>query len=145
MTRGDLRLLFRGDIVGSRGLALVRRAVPLLRALEGIDLVIVNAENTAGGAGITPGQYRHLRAAGVDAVTLGDHVYKKFDIAGVLADPAEPIIRPVNFPAIAPGKDHAIITAAGGTRVAVVSLLGRTYMKAVDCPFTAASGRGVAG
>jgi metallophosphoesterase (TIGR00282 family) len=132
-----MRLLFLGDIVGAPGLALVRRAVPLLRVREQLDLVIANAENAAGGAGITPGQYRHLRAAGVDAVTLGDHVYKKFDIAGVLADPAEPIVRPANFPAIAPGKDHAIITTAQGTRVAVISLLGRTYMKAVDCPFTA--------
>jgi 2',3'-cyclic-nucleotide 2'-phosphodiesterase len=133
-----MRLLFLGDIVGSPGLALVRRAVPFLRTQEGLDLVIANAENAAAGAGITPGQYRHLRAAGVDAVTLGDHVYKKFDIAGVLADPAEPIIRPANFPAIAPGKDHVIITTSEGTRVAIVSLLGRTYMKAVDCPFAAA-------
>ena len=62
---------------------------------------IANAENAAGGSGITPGQYRHLRAAGVDAVTLGDHVYKKFDIADVLADPAEPAVRPANFPAAA--------------------------------------------
>ena len=133
-----MRLLFLGDIVGAPGLALVRRAVPILRAAEKLDLVIANAENVAGGAGITPGQYRHLRAAGVDAVTLGDHVYKKFDIADVLADPAEPAVKPANFPQSAPGKDHAVVTAADGTRVAALSLLGRTYMKAVDCPFAAA-------
>jgi metallophosphoesterase (TIGR00282 family) len=132
-----MRLLFLGDIVGSPGLALVRRAVPLLRSREHLDLVVANAENVAGGAGLTPGQYRQLRAAGVDAVTLGDHVYRKFDIADVLADPAEPAVKPANFPVIAPGKDHAVVNAADGTRVAVVSLLGRTYMKAVDCPFTA--------
>jgi hypothetical protein len=132
-----MRLLFLGDIVGSQGLALVRRAVPMLRAAERLDLVIANAENAAGGAGITPGQYRQLRASGIDAVTLGDHVYKKFDIADILANPTEPAVKPANFPPIAPGKDHAIVTAADGTRVAVVSLLGRTYMKAVDCPFTA--------
>ena len=132
-----MRLLFLGDIVGSPGLALVRRAVPILRAAERLDLVVVNAENAAGGAGITPAQYRQLRVAGVDAITLGDHIYKKFDISDVLADPAEPAVKPANFPSIAPGKDHAVVTAADGTRVAVVSLLGRTYMKAVDCPFTA--------
>jgi metallophosphoesterase (TIGR00282 family) len=132
-----MRLLFLGDIVGSPGLALIRRAVPMLRATERIDLLIANAENAAGGAGLTPRQYRQLRAAGVDAVTLGDHVYKKCDIADVLASPGEPIVRPANFPAIAPGKDHAIVAAADGTRIAVVSLLGRTYMKPVDCPFTA--------
>jgi metallophosphoesterase (TIGR00282 family) len=132
-----MRLLFLGDIVGSPGLALVRRAVPRLRTRETLDLVIANAENTAGGAGLTPGQYRQLRAAGVDAVTLGDHVYRKFDIADVLANPAEPIVKPANFPAVAPGKDHIVVGAANGTRVAVISLLGRTYMKAVDCPFSA--------
>jgi 2',3'-cyclic-nucleotide 2'-phosphodiesterase len=132
-----MRLLFLGDIVGSPGLAQVRRAVPILRAAERLDLVIANAENAAGGAGVTPSQYRQLRAAGVDAVTLGDHVYKKFDIADVLADPAEPAIKPANFPPRAPGKDYTIVTASDGTRVAVVSILGRTYMKAVDCPFAA--------
>ena len=132
-----MRLLFLGDIVGLPGLALVRRAVPILREREQADLVIANAENAAGGAGITPSQYRQLRAAGVDAVTLGDHVYKKYDIADMLADPAEPIVKPANFPAMAPGKDHTIITAVDGTRVAVLSLLGRTYMKPVDCPFSA--------
>jgi metallophosphoesterase (TIGR00282 family) len=132
-----MRLLFFGDIVGSPGLALVRRAAPLLRARERLDVIIANAENVAGGAGITPGQYRHLRAAGIDAVTLGDHVYKKFDIADLLAEPTEPIVKPANFPAIAPGKDHALITAANGTRIAVITLLGRTYMRPVDCPFTA--------
>ncbi len=132
-----MRLLFLGDIVGSPSLALVRRAIPALRAAERLDLVIANAENAAGGTGITPSQYRQLRAAGVDAITLGDHVYKKFDIADVLANPAEPAVKPANFPATAPGKDHAIVTAGDGTRVAIVSLLGRTYMKAVDCPFAA--------
>lgn len=132
-----MRILYLGDIVGSPGLALVRRAVPLLRASHRLELVLVNAENAAGGSGLTPSQYRHLRAAGVDAVTLGDHVYRKFDIAEVLANPAEPAVKPANFPPAAPGKDHTIVTAADGTRVAVVSLLGRTYMKAVDCPFAA--------
>jgi metallophosphoesterase (TIGR00282 family) len=132
-----MRILFLGDIVGAPGLALVRRAAPLLRAAESLDLIIANAENVAGGAGVTPGQYRHLRAAGVDAVTLGDHIYKKFDIADVLGDAAEPVVRPANYPASAPGKDHAIVTDADGTRVAIVALLGRTFMRPVDCPFTA--------
>lgn len=133
-----MRLLFLGDIVGSPGLALVRRALPLLRSSQNLDLVIANAENTANGAGITPGQYRQLRAAGIDAVTLGDHIYKKLDIAEVLADPKEPIVKPANFPAAALGKDHCIISASNKCQAAVISLLGRTYMKPVDCPFAAA-------
>jgi 2',3'-cyclic-nucleotide 2'-phosphodiesterase len=132
-----MRFLFLGDIVGSPGLALVKRAVPLLRSKEQLDLVIANAENIANGAGITPGQYRQLRASGIDAVTLGDHIFKKFDIADILAAPNEPIVKPVNYPAVAPGRDHCIVVASDGSRVAVISVLGRTYMKPVDCPFTA--------
>jgi metallophosphoesterase (TIGR00282 family) len=134
-----MRLLFIGDIVGTPGVGIVKRAVPPLRAAERLDLVVANAENAApGGSGLTPALYRLLRAAGVDAVTLGDHAYRKLDIEGVLASPDEPIVKPANFPASAPGKDHCVVTAADGTRVAVVSLLGRTYMKPVDCPFAAA-------
>ena len=133
-----MRLLFLGDIVGSPGLSLVRRAVPRLRATEQFDLVIVNAENVANGAGLTPSQYRQLRTSGIDAVTLGDHIYRKFDIEEILSVSREPIVKPANFPAQAPGRDHCIVTAADGTRVAVISLQGRTYMKAVDCPFAAA-------
>ena len=133
-----MRILFIGDIVGPPGVGIVRRAVPALRVAERLDLVVANAENAAGGSGLTPTQYRQLRAAGVDAVTLGDHVYKKFDIEATLRDPAEPAVKPANFPPSAPGKDHAVVTAADGTRVAVVSLLGRTFMRPVDCPFAAA-------
>ena len=133
-----MRLLFIGDVVGTPGMQLVRRAVPLLRRAERLDLVVANAENAAGGSGLTPGQYRQLRAAGVDAVTLGDHVYKKFDIETVLRNPAEPAVRSANLPASAPGKDHVIVAAPDGTWVAVLSLLGRTFMKPVDCPFAAA-------
>src|SRR5213080_1503004 len=104
-----MRLLFIGDIVGTPGMGIVRRAVPLLRVAERLDLVVANAENAANGSGLTPGQYRQLRAAGVDAVTLGDHVFKKFDIEKVLTNPDEPIVKPANLPPTAPGKDHCIV------------------------------------
>lgn len=131
-----MRLLFLGDIVGEPGVSAVRRLLPGLRAAEGLDLVIANAENATNGSGLGPRDYKLLRSAGVDAVTLGDHVYRKFDIAKALADPAEPVAKPANFPAAAPGKDHVTLTAGGGG-VAVVSVLGRTFMRPVDCPFAA--------
>ncbi len=133
-----MRILFLGDIVGHPGVSLVRRAVPLLRVRERLDCVVANAENAAGGSGLTPNLYRQLRAAGVDAVTLGDHVYKKFDIADVMATPGEPVCKPANYPPSAPGRDYALTTTADGTPVAVVSLMGRTFMRPVDCPFAAA-------
>src|ERR1051326_521495 len=80
-----MRILFIGDIVGSPGVAIVQRAVPLLVARESIDIVIANAENAVGGSGLTAGVYRKLREAGVDLITLGDHIYKRVEIVSTLA------------------------------------------------------------
>jgi hypothetical protein len=133
-----MRILFIGDIVGKPGVALVRRAVPALVAGGGIDLVIANAENAApAGSGLTPSTYRQLREAGVDLVTLGDHIYKKQEIISTLTTD-DRVCKPANFPAAAPGRDFAFAPARDGTEVAVLCLLGRTFMRAVDCPFQAA-------
>jgi metallophosphoesterase (TIGR00282 family) len=132
-----MRLLFLGDIVGHPGVAFVRRALPALAAAERIDLVIANAENASGGSGMTPGAYRELRRAGVDLVTMGDHVYKRQEIIS-LFEKEDRVCRPANFPAAAPGRDWVLATARDGTPVAACCLLGRTYMRAVDCPFQAA-------
>jgi metallophosphoesterase (TIGR00282 family) len=132
-----MRALFIGDIVGQPGLAFVKRAVPALIAAEKIDLVIANAENISGGLGLVPAAYRQVREAGVDLVTLGDHIYKKRDIIAVL-EKDDRICKPANFPAEAPGRSWIMATARDGTRVAVLSLIGRTFMRPVDCPFRAA-------
>jgi metallophosphoesterase (TIGR00282 family) len=132
-----MRLLFVGDIVGTPGVTFLRQALPLLVAREGIDVVIANAENAANGSGLTPGQYRRLREAGVDLVTLGDHIYKKADIIPTL-EKEERLCKPANFPPDAPGRDFALAPARDGTPVAVFSVLGRTFMRPVDCPFRAA-------
>ena len=132
-----MRILFIGDIVGTPGVNLVKKAVRLLRDKEGLDLVVANAENASGGSGLFPNTYKHLREAGIDAVTMGDHLYKKADIISVL-ETDEPICKPANYPEAAPGKDLLIVPAKDGTLVAVISLLGRVFMKPVDCPFLAA-------
>src|SRR5438552_1837803 len=112
-----MRILFIGDIVGKPGLRFVQQAVPILIAREKLDLVVANAENTADGSGLTPKEYRQLRQAGVDLVTLGDHVYKKKDIIPTL-EQDEHVCRPANFPPGAPGREFAIGTARDGTPVA---------------------------
>ncbi len=132
-----MRILFIGDIVGTPGVNVVRRAVPLLREREQLDLVIANAENAVAGSGLTPGVYQKLRAAGVDAVTLGDHIYKKQEIIGALQKD-DRLCKPANFPPEAPGREFVLAAARDGTPVAVFSLLGRTFMRPVDCPFHAA-------
>ena len=98
-----MRLLFLGDIVGTPGVQLVRRAVPLLRARESLDLVVANAENASGGSGLYPSTLRQLKSAGVDAFTMGDHLYRKMDILPAL-EGEEPIVKPANFPTGSPGR-----------------------------------------
>lgn len=132
-----MRLLMIGDIVGQPGRRIVARALPGLIRERQLDLVVANAENAAGGAGLTPAQYRDLCAAGVDGITLGDHIYRRKEIAGTLAT-TENVVKPANFPASAPGRELMILTARDGQRVAVLSLLGRVFMRPVDCPFEAA-------
>jgi len=131
-----MRILFIGDIVGTPGVQFVRRAVPLMRTREGLDFVVANAENASGGSGMYPSTLRQLKAAGIDAFTMGDHIYKKADLISAF-EAGEPVLKPANLPAAAPGRDHVIVHSKGGTAVAVVCLLGRTYMRPVDCPFQA--------
>lgn len=132
-----MRILLIGDIVGKPGRRIISDAVPRLRMTEQLDLVVANAENAADGSGVTPAIYQRLIADGVDCVTLGDHIYRRNEINDVLAT-ASNIVKPANFPADAPGANWAVVTAANGVRVGVFSLLGRVFMRPVDCPFRAA-------
>src|SRR5262245_45749557 len=132
-----MRILFLGDIVGSPGVAFLKLALPRLVAHEAVELVIANAENAAGGSGLTAPLYRRIREAGVDLLTLGDHIYKKAEIIPTLQK-EERVCRPANFPPDAPGREFALASARDGTPVATFCLLGRTFMRPVDCPFRAA-------
>jgi metallophosphoesterase (TIGR00282 family) len=132
-----MRILFLGDIVGPPGVTFLKKALPPLIDRENIDLVLANAENASGGSGMTPGAYRQIREAGVDLVTLGDHIYKKQDIIPTL-EKDDRLCKPANFPAEAPGREYALAAGRDGTVVAAFCLLGRTFMRPVDCPFRAA-------
>lgn len=132
-----MRILFIGDIVGKGGLDLVTETMPGLRREQSLDLVIANGENSDGGSGITPSIYRRLLQSGVDAVTLGDHIYRKKEIIDVL-DASDRVVKPANYPPTAPGREWVVVRGANGVSAAVFSLMGRVYMKPVDCPFTAA-------
>jgi metallophosphoesterase (TIGR00282 family) len=132
-----VRILLIGDIVGKPGQRIVTQTLPALRQREGIDLVVANAENALDGSGLSPSIYRKLLAAGVDCITLGDHIYRRNEICSVLASESN-IVKPANYPPRAPGKTWVVVSAASGEQVAVFSLLGRVFMKPVDCPFQAA-------
>jgi metallophosphoesterase (TIGR00282 family) len=132
-----MRLLFLGDIVGQPGVDMVKKALVPLRQVERIDCVVANAENASGGSGMTPRVYRQLRQAGIDLITMGDHVYKKLDLLKVLEEETC-ICRPANYPKEAPGRSVMTTVLADGTVIAAFCLLGRTFMRPVDCPFQAA-------
>lgn len=131
-----MRILFIGDIVGNPGMNMVRRAVPYLRRHHRVDVVIADAENAAGGSGLTEKQFRRLRSSGVDLVTLGDHAFRKNEIYHTLRQEAS-ICRPANYPIDSPGRGHALFESPSGVVVGVFTVLGRNYMRPVDCPFQA--------
>lgn len=131
-----MRLLFLGDVVGEPGRKIIKRHLAAVRAHWAIDCVIANAENASGGSGLDPRCYRQLESAGIDACTMGDHVYRKKEIVQ-LFEAGRPICRPANFPARSPGPDHLVVHLPSGLRMVVVNVMGRTFMRPVDCPFDA--------
>jgi len=132
-----LKLLFIGDIVGKPGREVVETKLAGLRRERGIDFVVANAENAAAGAGITGTIARSLLSSGVDAITLGDHVWDQRGWENEIGE-MDHVCRPANLPASNPGWDHVVIEARG-FKVAVFTVLGRQYMnlKAED-PFACA-------
>lgn len=132
-----MRLLIIGDIVGRPGKHACSQIVPRLVRDREIDCVIANAENVSAGTGMTPAVFNKLRHYGIDACTMGDHIYKRREILPLL-ESSDRIVRPANFPPEATGRELMLVPARNGERVAVISVLGRTFMNVrSDCPFHA--------
>src|SRR5271165_1267884 len=132
----SLKVLFIGDVVGAPGRKIVGQLLPRIIPRWGLTLVVCNAENAAGGSGLTVKCYEELVEAGVDVMTMGDHVYRKDEIFQVF-DRTDDVIRAANYPLESPGPELSVVEARDGTPVAVFTVLGRTFMKPVDCPFRA--------
>ena len=126
-----MKILCIGDVVGRPGREALHRFLPSLVRDRGIDLVVANGENSAGGAGITPETARDMHKAGVDVITNGNHIWKFREIVPYL-DADERILRPLNFPDGTPGRGVLLHKS-----VAVVNLIGRVFMEPVENPFTA--------
>ena len=126
-----MQILAIGDIMGRPGRQAVNKLLPGLRRQYEIDLVIANAENVAGGLGVTLSTANELIHAGVDVMTSGNHIWAQSEIIPYL-DGDMPILRPLNYPPGVPGRGSLQI---GG--VTVVSLIGRTFMDSYDSPFRA--------
>ena len=132
-----IRILFLGDIVGEPGRIAVTRSVPTFLQERGVDFVIVNGENAASGRGITGRMAIDLLRSGVAVITTGDHIWDQRETASYIS--TEPrLLRPINYPDGAPGQGSVVLETAKG-RVAVLNVLGRTFMQPIlDNPFPAA-------
>src|SRR3954467_5634524 len=123
----SIRILCLRDIVGRPGRQVAHQKLPTLVRDRKVDLVIANAENIAGGSGITQNLFHKVRSYGVDVVTLGDHVFKKPDIIPTLQS-SERILRPANLSAAAAGRTHTVVATNGNVSVGVFAVLGRIFM-----------------
>jgi metallophosphoesterase (TIGR00282 family) len=132
----ELKVLFFGDIVGEPGRDVLRKHLPALLEKESPDFLIANAENAAGGSGVTESVANELFALRFDVLTSGDHIYKRKESYPFLErDPR--VLRPANYPKKAIGRGWTIRESRPGLPIAVVNLQGRVFMDPVDCPFAA--------
>ena len=125
-----------GDIVGAPGRKIIAEQLPLIRRQRRIDFVIANGENAAGGSGLTPSISEELLNSGIDCLTSGDHIWKHKEIIPYLKEEKR-LLRPANYPGSAAGSGLAFFTTNRETPVAVINLLGRTFMPPIDSPFDA--------
>jgi metallophosphoesterase (TIGR00282 family) len=131
-----MRILFLGDIVGRPGREVVSTELPSLRERLKLDLVIANAENVAGGFGVTRETASDLFASGCDVLTTGNHWLDQREILTFIAQ-EDRILRPRNYPKGTAGRGANLYQARNGGRVLVVNVMGRVFMEALDDPFAA--------
>jgi metallophosphoesterase (TIGR00282 family) len=132
--------MFIADIVGQPGRRAVRELLPALRQRLGVDVVVANGENAAGGSGITVKTAEEIFAAGVDVMTCGDHLWDQKEVVQLLENEKR-FVRPANYPAGTPGQGSTLFTKEGLAPVGVLNLQGRTFMAALENPFPCALGQ----
>ena len=132
-----MKILFVGDVVGRAGRECVARVLPGLREEFAVDVVVANGENAAGGLGATPQVIGELLAMGVNAITLGNHTWRKKELAPVL-DSLPNVVRPANYCPGVPGKGSMVVELADGRKMGLVNVQGRVFMEALECPFARA-------
>jgi metallophosphoesterase (TIGR00282 family) len=131
-----MKILFCGDIVGKSGRDAVITNIPLLKQKLNLDCIIVNGENSAHGFGITASICKDLYKVGVNVITTGNHAFDNRDIMSHMSTDKN-IIRPINYPATAPGNGFVIHTTPRGQKILVVNVMGRVFMDPLDDPFLA--------
>jgi 2',3'-cyclic-nucleotide 2'-phosphodiesterase len=128
-------VLFMGDVVGKPGVLAIRTLLPRLIARHEVDLVVANAENSEGGAGISGESAEALLGAQVNLLTSGNHFWTKRQILPWVEAHPERLLRPANYPEGNPGRGHTVINTPDGRKLGVLNLEGRVFMKSLDDPF----------
>lgn len=129
-----MRILAIGDIVGKNGCEFLSKKLATLKSEKNIDLVIANGENSAEGNGITISAYKSIIASGVDIITSGNHVFKRYEIREVLKNNKN-ILRPLNYPRYTtPGHGFYKFNVKGED-LYVINLLGTVFMESLRCPY----------
>ena len=133
-SKRHMNILFIGDIFASAGRRLVADHLADIREAQKIDLIVANAENSAGGFGVTPATAEELFALGADVLTGGNHSFDKREVYDYMNSHPR-LLRPANYPPGSPGSGMVTVAARNGVQCAVINLQGRTYMPNSDCPF----------
>ena len=129
-----MNILFVGDITGVAGMEKTTEQLGRLRRQHKVDFVVINGENAAERNGITEKQFRELRFAGADVVTMGNHTWANAEIYNFI-DREEALVRPYNYPAGTPGRGYTIVDL-GRVQIAVINMLGNVYVSSLPSPFT---------
>lgn len=130
-----MNILFIGDIVGRPGRETVREELDKIIKENGIEFVIANGENTAGGLGITQAVLEELLGYGIDVITSGNHIWKRKEVFEIIDNPK--LLRPANYPDETPGKGFNIYKV-NNTQIGIFNIQGRIFMEPIDCPFARA-------
>lgn len=131
-----MRVLLIGDIVGKTGRRMVGQHIRSFREKYGIDLVVANGENAAGGNGLTHDVLDELLSSGIDVITSGNHIFDKKEILQFIDDVPQ-VLRPLNLPYGTPGRGYVVVSPAG-VPVVIINIAGRAFMPfQYDDPFRA--------
>lgn len=129
-----MNILVIGDIVGKPGRRALKNLLPGLQQKYNIEFTVANAENAAGGKGISKEVFAEIIGAGVDVVTMGNHVWDNREVFSFIDDEAR-IIRPANYPGDCPGQGYHVYTGGFNKKIAVINVSGRVFLDPLDCPF----------
>ena len=133
-----MKILCIGDVVGRPGREAIAKLLPEIKKEYNIELTIVNAENAAGGAGITPRIVEELLGYGCDVLTSGDHIWDKRELIEVI-DQETSLLRPANLVQGIPGEGYCVVSLSGNIKAGVINLQGRVFMSSIECPFKTAA------